>query len=333
MVNKYAIIPVFIPELACPFQCLYCNQKKIIGKLSPPSDKKIHEIIINHLQTIPESYHVELAFFGGNFTGISRNKQLHFLGLIQNYLKAGKINAIRCSTRPDYIHSETLEILKSNGVQTIEIGAQSMDEEVLSMSKRGHTVNDVIKASRLIQKYGFNLGIQMMIGLPGDSKEKSIMTAQKIIELGARNTRIYPTLVIKGTNLEKLYSMGKYKPLSLEEAIEWTSEILKLFEKADVNILRVGLHPSDGLLNGYELVAGPFHPSFRELVYTEIWRKKLNEIIYDSDSICIKVNPSELNYAIGYGGLNKKKLRKVYRKVNFKTDLNIKNRDFLVDKI
>ena len=328
MCHKYFTIPVFIPELACPFQCLYCNQQKISGTLKIPSDSEIRKIIDEHLNTIPEDAHIELGFFGGNFTGIPMKEQKHYLDLVQDYLNDKKINAIRCSTRPDYINEEVLKMLKKYGMKTIELGAQSMDDKVLKRAGRGHTAKDVIRASELIKGAGFNLGLQMMIGLPGDRKEKSIRTAKKIIELGAENTRIYPTLVIRDTKLEELYHSGKYTPLSLDEAVEWTAEILELFENANVKILRVGLHPSEGLADGSELIAGPFHPSFRELVYTEIWCKKLKNLNLDVDSITLVVNPKELNYAIGYNGTNKIFLKEKFKKVKFKTDPELLDRDF-----
>ena len=333
MCHKNFTIPIFIPELACPFQCLYCNQQKISGTLSIPGDKEIHKIISDHLKTIPPNSHVELGFFGGNFTGIPMNEQKHFLEEVQDYLRQGKIQAIRCSTRPDYINEKVLDLLKKYGVKTIELGSQSLDDEVLMMAGRGHTVDDTIKASELIKDFGFNLGLQMMVGLPGDTKEKSLLTAKKIIELGAENTRIYPTLVIRDTKLEELYLAGKYKPLSLKEAVDWTADILVLFEEAKVKILRVGLHPSEGLLDGRELISGPFHPSFRELVYTEIWRKKLAILKHDSYSITISVNPKELNYAIGYNGTNKLFLKEKFKKVTFVPDPKMISRNFvLVEK-
>lgn len=331
MCHKNYTIPIFIPELACPFQCLYCNQQKISGTLSIPSDKDIHKIIIDHLKTIPPNSHVELGFFGGNFTGIPMTEQKHYLEEVHPYLLQGKIHAIRCSTRPDYINEEVLNLLKKHGVKTIELGSQSVHDDILLMAERGHTFEDTIRASEMIKEFGFNLGLQMMIGLPGDTKEKAIITAQKIIELGAENTRIYPTLVIRDTKLEELYKKGEYEPLSLSEAVDWTADILELFEQAKVTILRVGLHPSKGLLDGSELVAGPFHPSFRELVYTEIWRKKLLNIEHDSDTIIIAINPKELNYAIGYNATNKKRLKEKFKKVKFIIDKNLIGRDFLIN--
>ncbi len=330
MSRKNFTIPVFIPELACPHQCLFCNQQKISGVQKSPSEKEILKIVNGHLQTIPSGSKIELGFFGGNFTGIPQNDQKRYLKLVQPYLKQGKISAIRCSTRPDYINEEILEILQNYGVKTIELGAQSMDEKVLQKSGRGHTVEDTIRASKMIKAFGFNLGLQMMIGLPSDTKEKSIDTTKKIINFGANNTRIYPTLVIKNTKLADLYQSGHYTPLSLDEAIEWSAELIKLFENAGVTILRVGLHPSEGLIDGTDLIAGPFHPSFRELVYTEIWREKLMAIKTDQDAIEIKVNPKELNYAIGYHAKNKLLLKEKFKTVKFVTTNSLKRREFKV---
>ena len=281
MKNKHFNIPLFIPELACPFQCIYCNQRKISGELSIPTPREISLKINNYLKTIPkENSDIEVAFFGGNFTGLRVEEQIEFLEVVQPYIKHGKISGIRISTRPDYINEEILNILKNYNVKTIELGAQSMDEEVLKQSKRGHTATDTKNASRLILEKGFTLGLQMMIGLPGDTLEKAIYTAKKIIELGASNTRIYPCLVIKGTQLEGQYNKGNYKPLSLEDAVLWSKELLKIFEEGGVDVIKLGLHPSEGLLSGEELVAGPFHPSFRELVLTEIWGELLEPSFY-----------------------------------------------------
>ena len=331
MKQKHFNIPLFIPELACPFQCIYCNQKKITGRLKIPLPEEIDKIIIDHLNTIPENdSEIEVAFFGGNFTGLQFSEQEGFLKLVQPYIKTGRISGIRLSTRPDYINEEVLKLLKRYNVKTIELGAQSMDDGVLKLSKRGHTVRDTETASAMILKAGFSLGLQMMIGLPGDTLGKSVFTAEKFIELGADNTRIYPALVIKDTKMEKMYEEGKYQPLTLKEAVRWSKKLLLIFEKANVKVIRVGLHPSEGLLSGEELVAGPFHPSFRELVLTEIWNNLLKPLL-DSDKtgeIEIHVAPGQLNYAIGYEGRNKKMLLEKYQQVKFYSDQELTGREY-----
>jgi histone acetyltransferase (RNA polymerase elongator complex component) len=330
MKKRHYNIPVFIPELACPFQCIYCNQQKISGRLKAPSDEEIMKIIEDHLSTIhSDESEVELAFFGGNFTGISVSDQRHLLGLVQPFLRSGKINGIRLSTRPDYIDDDVLKILKDFGVKTIEIGAQSLDDNVLRLSKRGHTSKDTEKAAELILNKGFSLGLQMMIGLPGDSLESATFTARRIIELDAGNTRIYPTLVIKDTVLERMFRDGRFKPLSLKEAVRWSKELLLIFEKADVKVIKLGLHPSDGLLSGEELIAGPFHQSFRELVLTEIWNDILKPLMGHKNpgKIEIHVPTGQYNYAVGYGGRNRKMLLERFSKVKFVRDEGLSGRD------
>lgn len=330
---KHYTIPVFIPELACPFQCIYCDQHKISGKGAVPGKEQVLQSIKEHLATIPKKKRkVELGFFGGNFTGLPLDEQEAFLSLAQPFMENGQINGIRLSTRPDYINDEVLEMLARYGVATIELGAQSMDDEVLKLSARGHTVSDVISASRHIKNKGFRLGLQMMLGLPGDTLQKARHTAQSITDLGAHETRIYPTLVIKGTQLEIMYREGAYEPLSLEEAIQWTKEVLKIFEASGVKVLRTGLHPSDGLLDGQDLIAGPFHQSFKELVLTEIWYEQLKRLIHsNARKIHIFVPPKELNWAIGYEAKNKKYLLEHFEYVVFQTDASLSGRKFHAD--
>ncbi len=327
---KHYTIPIFIPELACPFQCVFCNQQKISGHRHIPDEAEIRQIIQKHLKSFKQNERVvEVGFFGGSFTGIPPEEQRHFLTAVQSFLDNGEVQAIRLSTRPDYISKEILELLKMYRVTTIELGAQSMDEEVLLKSYRGHTARQTEKASEMILHQGFWLGLQMMIGLPGDTLEKSLFTARRIIELGASNTRIYPALVIKDTAMHRWYEQGNYTPLSMEEAIQWTAQILPLFEEAEVKVLRVGLHPSEGLLSGHELVAGPFHPSFKELVLTEIWHDKLQSLMAETgEKLTLFVPEKELNYAVGYEGRNKKMLQAYFKEVKLIPKPSLKNREF-----
>ena len=323
---KHYTIPIFIPELACPFQCVFCNQRKITGRELIPGDGEIIQSVEEHLLSFKEKERVvEIGFFGGSFTGIPFEQQKHYLELVQPFLDSGQVSGIRLSTRPDYIDDGILELLKKYKVSTIELGAQSLDIEVLEASFRGHTVQQVEEASRKIIDHGFELGLQMMIGLPGDTFEKSVHTAYRIIELGASNTRIYPTVVIKGTALEQWYKTGKFKPLTLDEAVNWTKQILPIFEDAGIKVLRVGLHPSEGLLNGEELIAGPFHQSFKELVLTEIWGDLLKPLLVDQkgESIELVVPEKEINYAIGYRGKNKKMLLEKFNSIKFVADAAI----------
>ena len=318
---KHYTIPIFVPQLACPFQCVFCNQEKITSRGHIPGVEETKSIIEEHLSSFPKGkHHIEIGFFGGNFTGIPFEDQEKYLQLAHFYLKKGIISGIRLSTRPDYIDEARLQLLKKYGVTTIELGAQSMDEEVLIQSARGHTAEDVEKASKMIISEGFRLGLQMMVGLPGDTLEKAVYTTKKIISLGATETRIYPVLVIKGTQMAEWYEEGKYQPLSMEEAVFWLKTILPVFEDAGVDVTRVGLHASVGLLSGKELVAGPYHSSIRELAMTEVWWDRLGDLLQEEmkEKIIISVHPSQYNFAIGYYGKNRKKLMQHFREVIFK---------------
>lgn len=306
-------IPIFIPDYGCPFRCVFCNQKTITSTVAIPTASEVQTHIDAWLDTIPSlDSHVEIAFFGGNFTGIPEVAQQAYLEAAYPYIQQGKVHSIRLSTRPDAISEEILLRLKQFGVQGIELGAQSMSNKVLLAVGRGHTAEDTIRASALILKHGFTLGLQMMVGLPWDDAETALKTAQQIIDLGAHETRIYPLLVIKNTELEHRYHQGLYVPLSLEEAVNQTAPIYELFEKNKVTILKVGLHPSEGFNSGDELVAGPYHPNFRELVLSKIWSDRLEKELVKcrlDQKIRITVNPQDINAVVGFGGINKKALQ------------------------
>jgi histone acetyltransferase (RNA polymerase elongator complex component) len=313
----------------CHFDCVFCNQRNITGQQQAMSDDEIMAKIESHLSTLPnENSIIEIGFFGGSFTGLTIDEQEHYLGLVHPWIKSGEVSGIRLSTRPDYINPQALAMLKAYGVKTIELGVQSMDGEVLRKSGRGHTAEDVRQAAAMIKDGGFSLGLQMMIGLPGDTFEKSLHTAKEIIGLGAASTRIYPTLVIRNTSLESLYSQGRFEPLSLDEAVEWCSSIVPLFEEAGVKILRLGLHPSEGILHGDDLIAGPFHVAFGEMVYSRIWFHILNELESDPGAeITIFVNPKQLNHAIGHKGGNRKMLEGRFGRVRFRGDGKLMGRE------
>ena len=330
---KHYNIPIFIPEMACPFRCIYCDQQKITGINALPDENEIRNIVETHLKTIDyNNAWVEIAFFGGNFTGIALAEQESFLSAVQEYILKGQVKSIRISTRPDYINKEILENLKKYHVKTIELGIQSMDDDVLKASGRGYTVKDVVETAALIKSYGFDLCMQMMIGLPGDTLEKSMQTAHAIIASGAAMTRIYPLLVIKDTPLVNSYNIGQYVPLSLAEAVLWTKEIFKVFLASKVTVLKMGLHPSQDLMYGGGVVAGPFHHSFAELVFTALWHEKL--IVLKPDLmkyLNVFVNARDYNHAIGYKATNKKMLASRFKNVNFEIDNTLERFDFYVD--
>ncbi len=323
MGRNHANIPIFLPQLACPHQCIFCNQNHISSQEHIPSIDETRQIIERNLATIPSDYTIQVAFFGGSFTGLPIETQESYLQVVQPFIKTKQVSSIRLSTRPDYITDEILAMLQKYNVQDIELGAQSTNDEILRLSGRGHNREAIQNASQKIKEYGFRLGLQMMIGLPGDTKEISLQTAQDIIDFGAETTRIYPTLVVSDTPLATLYNRGKYTPLSTEDAIDWTKDIYSLFIKNNITVLKVGLHPNKDFTNKEHLLAGPFHPSFKELVLSEIWKDKLKQVMQNNckqKNISIFTSYEEINNAIGYNSKNKKELLQLYKNVFFNID-------------
>lgn len=321
-------IPIFVPHEGCPFDCIFCNQRKITGMDTSIGRENISGIIEEHLNTLPsgEKY-VEAAFFGGSFTGISAEKQEELLGVAKEYLDRGKIQGIRLSTRPDYISKEILNRLKRFGVTTIELGVQSMDDEVLEASRRGHTKEDVKKASALIHDFGFRLGLQMMTGLPGDTPEKSIKTAEEIIALRPEFVRIYPTLVLKETELCALYKSGSYTPQSVEDAAKLCKELIKMFRNASVEIIRVALVTTEEISDKGSVVAGPFHPAFRELAEGEIYFDEIEKLLKENpDARTFAVNPCEISKAVGNKKRNIERIKEKYGfLITIKSDADIES--------
>ena len=271
-------IPIFIPHYGCPNGCVFCNQQKISGKDKLDDESTLREFIEASISTSVGKEDIEIAFFGGSFTGLEHDVQKKFLELATEYVQKYHIKGIRLSTRPDYIHEEIMKFLSDYPVTSIELGVQSLNPEVLKLTKRNHTVDDVEKAVACIKKSQISLGLQMMIGLPGDTLYTALETAKKMISYKPDTIRIYPTLVLLDTELAKMLKDGAYQPLSLEEAVDWTSNLLPLFIEANINVLRVGLQANEGL-NSDVVLAGPYHPAFKELV--------LDELVYNQ--ICNQV--------------------------------------------
>ncbi|MGI6686192.1 MAG: elongator complex protein 3 [Bacillota bacterium] len=256
------IIPFFIPHLGCPHQCIFCNQHHVSGESASPKDSEIQQAINNwEGDTLPE-----IAFYGGSFSGLPYSSQSYFLTPAYHALKENKIRGIRISTRPDYINPEALDFLSSFGVKTVELGVQSLDPEVLARSCRGHKAEDVYRAVSLLKERGFAVGVQLMPGLPGDTREKSIQGALDIARMKPDMARIYPTLVLKDTPLHKLFLEERYHPLSLNEAVTISRDMLAIFRFYGVQVIRTGLQPTNDIAEGAKVVAGPFHPAFGELV-------------------------------------------------------------------
>lgn len=315
--NRHYNIPIFIPHVGCPFTCIFCNQKKIAAVTSPPKTEDIKQIIEQHLTTIAKNSTVEVAFFGGSFTAIERAWQIKYLQAVKSYLDSGEVGSIRISTRPDFIDENILNLLKEYGVKTIELGVQSLDDGVLQKSGRGYLVADVVRAAQLIKNHHFTLGIQLMLGLPGDNYDLAIKSAQIAISLRPDIARIYPTLVIQDTYLANLYARGLYEPLTLDEAVTISKEIYLQFIGEGIKVIRMGLHPSEELQTGEAIVAGPFHPAFGELVEQEIFYDRakglLDQLKGEFSKIIIYVNPRDISKMIGNKRQNIIKLQKEYR--------------------
>jgi histone acetyltransferase (RNA polymerase elongator complex component) len=300
MNKRHYIIPIFVPHKGCPHDCIFCNQKKITGSVKTVTPDNVQETIETYLSTIDrQKSHVELSFFGGSFTGIPLEYQNQLLEVAKKNYTNGKIDAIRLSTRPDYIDEKILNNLKEYGVGIIELGVQSMDKDVLIHSERGHTPEDVVNASKLIKEYGITLGLQMMVGLPMDTLEKDIFTAKEIIKLRPDFVRIYPALVIKDTYMEHMYINQSYKPLSVDEAVNICKYLYAEFVKNEIKIIRLGLQTTEQINLGRDVVSGPFHPSFRELVESAILNDMIDyniEKYYDkSQNITICVSPRDIS--------------------------------------
>lgn len=297
--RKYNI-PIFIPHLGCPHDCAFCNQKKITGQTSDITPRDAEKMIEEYLKTTKDGATCEVAYFGGSFTGLPIELQEKFYAAAQKF--SDKISGIRLSTRPDYISEEILDLAKRYGVCEIELGAQSSSDEVLYLNRRGHRFSDTVKAAGLIKERGIGLGLQMMIGMLGSCPERDIKTARDIIALSPNSTRIYPTLVLSGTALEKM----DYEPYSLLEASEVAATVIEMFEAANVKILRIGLHESEDLRSG-AVVKGPYHPAFGEIARSVIYRRKIEEKIKGGDkSGIVLCRADEVSKIIGHKKMNKK---------------------------
>ncbi len=270
---RHVNIPIFIPHLGCPNQCVFCNQRSISGTLFFDAEK-LPSIIEEALSTA-EDAECEIAFFGGSFTGIDRTLMISLLDVAQSYADAGRAVGIRMSTRPDYIDEEIIDILKKYTITQVELGIQSMSDRVLEISKRGHTAADSLRALALLKDSGFETVGQMMIGLPGSSPEDEILTAKLICGAGCAAARIYPTVVFKDTELDEMYSSGAYAPLSVDEAADRSAAALSLFDEHGVACLRIGLCDSENLHSADTYSAGPSHPAMGEIVEGKVFLSKI----------------------------------------------------------
>ena len=318
--KKKQIIPIFVPHLGCPQNCTFCNQKTISGQNKQVTGKDVKNTIEEYLKILKNDEEIEVAFFGGSFTGIPVEKQNELLDVAHEYILLKKISSIRISTRPDYIDKDVLKRLKKYGVKTIELGVQSSNDYILKKCKRGHTFEDVKRASKLIKWHGFILGHQIMCGLPDSTRLDEINTAKDCAKLKPKIVRIYPVLVIKGTKLEDDYNNGLYEPLSLEQAVETCKELAVFFEKKNITVIRIGLQNTDTISNPKnelsEVVSGPYHEAFRQLVESAIWYDKILDKIKAFNvkvkKVEIYINKEDVNNVVGHKKENILKLKNIY---------------------
>ena len=318
--KKHAIIPIFISHRGCPNDCVFCNQKKITARHGDVTPEDARRTIEEHLSTLENMNleTVEIAFFGGSFTGIPLEDQRAFLAIAKEYKNEGKVSAIHLSTRPDYISEEILDNLKAYGVDVIELGVQSLDPEGLRLSGRGHDVSVVYRSAALIKEYGFTLGIQLMIGLPGDTLEKCIFSAKETVKIGPQIARLYPTVVIKETALYDMYLERSYTPLSEDEAVNRTKAMYEILDNAGINIIRVGLKSSDIMADQLA-----FHPAFRQLVEGRIARERLeaqvDELYPVPEGLALFISSEKCyNNMFGHKGVNRRYFAEKYPKLDIR---------------
>lgn len=327
---SHSNISIFVPHLGCPNQCTFCNQRHITGVQKLPRVSDIEDAVktaVNSSKYSPDD--CEIAFFGGSFTAIDREYMCELLEVAHKYVKNHTVAGIRISTRPDKIDNEVLNLLKSYSVTSIELGAQSMCNDVLLKNNRGHTADDVITASNLIRQHSIQLGLQMMTGLYGSTYEKDIHTAKEFIKLSPDTVRIYPTVTLANTDLSVLYQDGSYIPPTLDETVVLCSKLLTMFDNEKIKIIRLGLHTIDE--SSY--IAGPWHPALRELCDSYIIRQRLESVLDDKKSYKIYINSKDTSKFIGQKRSNIDYFLKRGINLKFVNDNNVEIGNFTVEEV
>ena len=307
MSARESIIPVFVPHLGCPNDCVFCNQRRISGSVTPATPQDVVEAIERAKTLTGPETRRQLAFYGGSFTAIPVSEQEALLDAAGPYLESGDIVSLRLSTRPDAIDAATLKRLKAYGVETIELGAQSMSERVLALSGRGHTAQDVADASAQVKAAGFKLILQMMTGLPGADDESDVESARRIAALKPDGVRVYPTVIVRDTALFDIWKAGRYKEHTMEDAVRVCAKILPIFEEAHIPVIRLGLNPTEDLSGG-DAVGGAYHPALGELVKSRIMREKAEALLEGAlpgSEAVLRVNPRLMSQLVGQHGANR----------------------------
>ena len=312
---RHINIPIFIPHEGCSNACVFCNQRSISGTVSFDASR-VDALISEALTTVSDEDTCEIAFFGGSFTGIDRKLMLYLLGVAQKYVDLGRVQSIRLSTRPDYITPSIIADLKGFSVKTVELGLQSLSDKVLTASGRGHDAQCAADACKMVKEAGFELIGQMMIGLPSSDLNTEIMTARRIIELGADGARVYPTVVFYNTELAEMTKRGDYSPISNEDAVMRTKEVLKIFDECGVPCIRVGLCASDNLADDSHVLAGANHPSIGEMARSEVYFDRICDEIermgVGGGELTVYVARGCVSKAVGQKKRNKERICQKY---------------------
>ena len=330
---KHANLSIFVPHVGCPNQCSFCNQKSISGTQTQPTKSYVKELCFTAEKELSGRCNdAEIAFFGGSFTAIERSYMLELLQAAEPFVHGNVFKGIRISTRPDAINNEILDILKHYGVTAIELGAQSMSDEMLTLNSRGHTASQVEKASNLIRENGFELGLQMMTGLYGSDEQTDRKTALRLAQLKPDTVRIYPTIVVEGTVLADYWRKGVYQPQTLDEAVKLGAWLLDMFEfRCQIPVIRMGLHAQDSLQK--DKLAGPYHPAFRELCEARlIYERAIKQAGRPSNYI-LWISPKSISKINGHGAQTIEKLKQLGYNVTIRQDIHLSGLDIIVEEV
>ena len=312
MSARKSIVPVFVPHLGCPNHCVFCNQHEISGSSEAATPETVR-LALSSAQAYTTC--AELAFYGGSFTAVSAEQQRALLAAAQPWRESGFLCSIRVSTRPDCIDEAAVALLKEYGVETVELGAQSMSDKVLRASGRGHSAENTVRAAELLKASGFRLILQMMTGLPGSDAESDLDTAKRLAALAPDGVRIYPTVILKDTALERLWREGAYQPHSVEDAVSRCIPIVRLFQEKKIPIIRLGLNPTEELGGGMAL-AGAYHPALGELIYSGLFREKAEQLLRRMERVpkraVLLVNRSDISKMTGQKRTNLRYLRETF---------------------
>jgi histone acetyltransferase (RNA polymerase elongator complex component) len=313
--RRKAIIPVFLPGVGCPQRCIFCNQEIVTDMSRILPSQQLSQYIAMCLGNLRlENYSgVEVAFYGGSFTALPLDRQREYLAALKPFRERHEVGSLRVSTRPDFLDAERVSLLKAHGVRVIEIGAQSMDDEVLGRARRGYTAHTVRDAAHLVGESGFEMAIHLMIGLPGDTVAKALWSGGEVIKLKPHFVRIHPTLVLRDTELARMYEAGEYVPWSSDEIIETAKNLLRRFESAGIRVARIGLQPSAGLLEPSNIIAGFNHPALKEVCESLLFFEQMKNLLQSSSHrVTFLVNPRDMSKALGHRKENLKKLRRLF---------------------